>query len=133
MENQVAEAKQVLDSGETSRYTEQLGLLNNCVQYARSAEALADAVVSAEQKLESAAVGTNPWECPQYLYDSLQNNISAAKSLLDAADSTAAQFDKSASALNKAVESLNDLMNSLVITFTPDQGRVCLLYTSRCV
>ncbi|MDY3990062.1 MAG: alpha-L-fucosidase [Massilioclostridium sp.] len=124
VENQVAEAKQVLDSGETSRYTEQLGLLNNCVQYARSAEALADAVVSAEQKMESVAVGTNPWECPQYLYDSLQNNISAAKSLLDAADSTAAQFDKSASALNTAVESLNDLMNSLVITFTPDQGRV---------
>lgn len=122
--DQAAEAKQVLDSGETGRYTEQLRLLNSCIQRARSAEALAEAVASAEEKLESVAVGTNPWECSQYLYDSLQNNISAAKSMLNDAEATADQFDKSVSSLNIAVGSLNDLMNSLVVTFTPDQGKV---------
>ena len=122
--DQAAEAKQVLDSGETGRYTEQLRLLNSCIQRARSADALAEAVASAEQKLESVAVGTNPWECSQYLYDSLQNNISAAKSMLNDAGANADQFDKSVSALNIAVGSLNDLMNSLAVTFTPDQGKV---------
>lgn len=120
----VTTAREILSSGASDRYSEQLVKLNAALARAQSAAALADLIASAQQKLSSVAVGENPWDCPEALYNKLQTGIGAAASLLEDGAATKEQFDAAASNLQTVAGSLDEIMNSLMIAFTPSDGQV---------
>ena len=117
-------AENAAADGSEEQMSEQMRLLSEALARAQSAKALSDTILSVAEKLASVPVGTNPWECPQNLYDQLSAGIASGKELLADPASGKADFDSAASSMEIAVDSLDDIMDAQAIGFSPESGEL---------
>ena len=117
-------AENAAEDGSEEQMSEQMRLLSEELERAQSAKALSDTILSVAEKLASVPVGTNPWECPQNLYDQLSAGMESGKELLAAPASGKEDFDSAASSMEIAIDSLDDIMDAQAIRFSPESGEM---------
>ena len=117
-------AESVIGGGSEEQMSGQLRLLSESLERAQSAKVLSDMILSVEEKLKSVPVGTNPWECPQNLYDQLSAGITSGRDLLADSASEKEDFDAAVSSLEAAAGSLDHIMDAQAVQFSPETGEL---------